>query len=97
MLLGALVMAGMSDRIPLQQRLAWLCVMLLIALACAVGFEGIWAVKQRFITRLDRVAGTLDHANSLSMYLCMTVPPLVAGADAGTGSANCCPICPAKS
>ncbi len=57
--------------------------LLLIALACAVGFEGIWAVKQRFITRLDRVAGTLDHANSLSMYLCMTVPPLVAGAYAG--------------
>jgi O-antigen ligase len=57
--------------------------LLLIALGCAVGFEGIWAVKQRFITRLDRVAGTLDHANSLSMYLCMTVPPLVAGAYAG--------------
>lgn len=57
--------------------------LLLIALGCAVGFEGIWAVKQRVITRLDRVAGTLDHANSLSMYLCMTVPPLVAGAFAG--------------
>jgi len=57
--------------------------LLLIALACAVGFEGIWALKQRFLTRLDRVAGTLDHANSLSMYFCMTVPPLVAGAYAG--------------
>jgi len=56
---------------------------LLVALGCAVGFEGIWAVKQRFISRLDRVAGTLDHANSLSMYLCMTVPPLVAAAFAG--------------
>ncbi len=57
--------------------------LLLIALGCAVGFEGIWAVKQRFISRLDRVAGTLDHANSLSMYLCLTVPPLVAAAFAG--------------
>ena len=57
--------------------------LLLVALGCAVGFEGIWAVKQRFITRLDRVAGTLDHANSLSMYLCMAVPPLVAAAFAG--------------
>ncbi len=57
--------------------------LLIIALGCAVGFEGIWAVKQRFITRLDRAAGTLDHANSLSMYLCMTVPPLVAMAYAG--------------
>ena len=57
--------------------------LLLIALACAVGFEGLWAVKQRFITHLDRVAGTLDHANSLSMYFCLTVPPLVAAAFAG--------------
>lgn len=56
---------------------------LLIALGCAVGFEGLWAVKQYFITRLDRVAGTLDHANSLSLYLCMTVPLLVAVAFAG--------------
>lgn len=56
---------------------------LLVALGCAVGFEGVWAVKQHFITRLDRVAGTLDHANSLSMYLCLTVPLLVAVAFAG--------------
>ena len=56
---------------------------LLVALGCVVGFEGCWAVKQHFITRLDRVAGTLDHANSLSMYFCLTVPPLVAIAHAG--------------
>ena len=41
LLLGALVMAGMSDRIPLQQRLAWLCVMLLIALA-------FWGMSRQF-------------------------------------------------
>jgi len=57
--------------------------LLLIALGCVVGFEGLWAVKQHFITRLDRVAGTLDHANSLSMYFCLTVPPLIAAAFAG--------------
>jgi len=57
--------------------------LLLVALGCAVGCEGVWAVKQYFITRLDRVAGTLDHANSLSMYFCLTVPPLVAAAFAG--------------
>jgi O-antigen ligase len=56
---------------------------LIVALGCVVGFEGLWAVKQRFISRLDRVAGTLEHANSLSMYLCLTVPPLVAVAFAG--------------
>ncbi|MDO8541523.1 MAG: O-antigen ligase family protein [Opitutaceae bacterium] len=57
--------------------------LLLVALGCVVGFEGLWAMKQLFISRLDRVAGTLDHANSLSMYLCLTVPPLVAAAFAG--------------
>lgn len=56
---------------------------LLVALACTVGFEGVWAMKQRFITRVDRVAGTLDHANSLSMYFCLTTPLLVAAAYAG--------------
>src|SRR5581483_9584796 len=61
--------------------------LLLVALAGAVGFEGLWAIKQHFITRLDRVAGTLDHANSLSMYLCLTVPLLVAAAFAGASRA----------
>ncbi len=65
----------------LRTRREW--TLLLIALACVVGFEGLWAVKQRFITKLDRVAGTLEHANSLSMYLCLTVPPLAAAAFAG--------------
>jgi hypothetical protein len=56
---------------------------LLVALGLVVGFEGAWAVKQKFITHLERVAGTLDHANSLSMYFCMCTPPLVAAAYAG--------------
>lgn len=56
---------------------------MVVALACAVGFEGLWAVKQKFITHVDRVAGTLDHANSLSMYLCMTGPLMVAMAYGG--------------
>lgn len=56
---------------------------LILALACTVGFEGLWAIKQRFITHVDRVAGTLDHANSLSMYFCLATPPLVAVAYAG--------------
>jgi hypothetical protein len=53
---------------------------LLVALGCAVAFEGAWAVEQHFVTHLDRAEGTLDHANSLSMYCCLTVPLLVAGA-----------------
>jgi hypothetical protein len=57
--------------------------LLIVALGCAVSFEGIWAVRQHFIMRLDRAAGTLDHANSLSMYFCMTAPLLVAVAFSG--------------
>jgi O-antigen ligase len=40
-------------------------------------------MKQHIITRLERVEGTLNHANSLSMYLCLTVPLLAAAAFAG--------------
>jgi O-antigen ligase len=79
-LLGGLLVF-LAAAVYARSRREW--TLLLIALACAVGFEGLWAVKQHFITRLDRVAGTLDHANSLSMYFCMTVPPLVAAAFAG--------------
>ena len=79
-MLGAMLLFLASAAYIRTQR-EW--TILLVALGCAVGFEGVWAVKQHFITRLDRVAGTLDHANSLSMYLCLTVPPLVAAAFAG--------------
>jgi hypothetical protein len=54
------------------------CMQLIATLACCVGFEGIWATKQHFFMGLERAAGTLDHANSLSMYFCLTVPTLVA-------------------
>jgi O-antigen ligase len=57
--------------------------LLLVALGCAVALEGAWAVEQHFVTHVDRAEGSLDHANSLSMYCCLTVPLLVAGAFAG--------------
>jgi O-antigen ligase len=53
------------------------------ALAAAVAFESAWAIKQHFVTHLDRAVASLTHANSLSMYLCLTVPPLVAFACSG--------------
>jgi hypothetical protein len=56
---------------------------LVAALGCTVGFEGLWAFKQYLFMHMERVAGTLDHANSLSMYLCSTTPLLVAVAYAG--------------
>jgi O-antigen ligase len=53
------------------------------AVASAVAFEGVWAIKQHFLISLDRAAGTLDHPNSLSMYFCLTAPLLVSVACAG--------------
>src|SRR4029077_19457470 len=79
-MVGAILLF-LASAVYVRSRREW--TLLLVALGCAVGFEGLWALKQHFITRLDRVAGTLDHANSLSMYLCLTVPPLVAGAFGG--------------
>src|SRR5438477_9726661 len=54
--------------------------LIVVALAGAVGLEGILALKERLLWHVDRVTGTLDHANSLSMYLCMTAPVFVAAA-----------------
>ena len=54
--------------------------LLALALSCAVCFEGALAIKQRILGGVYRVPGTLDDANSLSMYLCLAAPVLVAAA-----------------
>ena len=51
---------------------------MVLALGCAVCLEGALAIKHKLILHVDRATGTLDHANSLSMYLCMTGPLFVA-------------------
>jgi hypothetical protein len=53
---------------------------LVLALGCAVCFEGGWALKQRLVGGIERVPGTLDHENSLSMYICLVAPIFVAAA-----------------
>jgi len=52
--------------------------LLVLALCCAVCLEGALALKQRLFDHMGRAAGTLDHANSLSMYLCLIAPIFVA-------------------
>lgn len=52
--------------------------LLVLALSCAVGLEALFAFKQRFVSGIFRVTGTLDHANSFSIYLCSAVPVLAA-------------------
>src|SRR5437588_12944328 len=52
--------------------------MLLLELVSAVCLEAVLAMKPKLILHVERATGTLDHANSLSMYLCMTAPLFVA-------------------
>jgi hypothetical protein len=47
---------------------------LILALACGLCFESAVAVKQRVLDGTYRVTGTIEHANSLSMYLCAVAP-----------------------
>ena len=53
---------------------------LVLALGCAVCVEGVWALKQKLIGGIYRAPGTLEHENSLSMYICLVAPLFVAAA-----------------
>lgn len=53
---------------------------LVLALCCSVCLEGALSLKQRVFGGMERVAGSLDHANSLSMYVCLVSPIFVAAA-----------------
>ncbi len=53
---------------------------LALALALVVCFEAALAVRERVLLGVYRAQGTLGHPNSLSMYLCLVAPVLVAAA-----------------
>lgn len=52
--------------------------LIVIGLGIAVCVQVTYAVEQRVIKGMFRPPGTLDHANSLSMYLCLVTPMLIA-------------------
>jgi hypothetical protein len=52
--------------------------LLIFALAALVCFESLLALKQRYLDGINRVPGTIDDSNSLSVFICMTAPVLVA-------------------
>jgi hypothetical protein len=54
---------------------------LVFALGCAVCFEGLLSVKEHYLGGMYRVTGSLDHPNSLSVYICMACPLFVAAAN----------------
>ena len=51
---------------------------LVIALACAVCWQGLYVLNQRYHYGIHRVTGVIGDPNSLSMYLCMAAPVFVA-------------------
>jgi len=77
----ASILVFLASAVYVRSRREW--AVLVVALGCAVGFEGAWAVRQHFVLGVERAVGTLDHANSLSMYFCLTAPLLVAVACSG--------------
>jgi hypothetical protein len=55
---------------------------LVLALAVAVIYEGLDSLHQRYGQGIYRVTGSLDHPNSLSIYLLMTAPIMAAAFNA---------------
>lgn len=53
---------------------------LVLGLAAAAFCEGALAIRERLLLGIYRPAGTLAHPNSLSMYLCLVTPILIAAA-----------------
>lgn len=52
--------------------------LLILAWALMVFYQGFLAIEQRYRFGIHRVFGTLDEANSLSMFFCTTAPVLIA-------------------
>jgi hypothetical protein len=50
----------------------------ILGLALMLCFEGLLALKQRYMDGVHRVPGTVDESNSLSVLLCTTAPVMVA-------------------
>lgn len=78
---GLLILLAGAAYLRTRRELA----ILVIGLAFTVFVEAVFSVKQRYVGGMHRVAGTLDHPNSLSMYLCMVAPVLLAAAMANWG------------
>jgi len=51
---------------------------LILGLALAICCQGLLALQQRYVYGIHRVYGTVDDSNSLSVFLCIVAPVLVA-------------------
>jgi len=57
-------------------------ILLVSAVCCTVSLQGAMALKQRYVEGIYRVGGSVEDPNSLSMYICLVSPILVAAASA---------------
>ena len=74
--LGFMLAAAMFARTGRELRL------LVLGLVIAAGLEMLIGLRQRLLLGMQRVPGSIDHPNSLSMYLCLLGPVLMAAAAA---------------
>lgn len=74
----------MSRYVQSDREIALICQ----ALAIAVAYEFIWALRNRLLWKMSRAAGTLGHPNALSMYELMAVPVLIATSTSNAKSAS---------
>lgn len=73
---GVLVLLAGAAYLRSRRELA----VLVLALALTAAIEAVFAVWQRYGAGVLRAHGTLGHPNSLSMYVCMIGPVLLAAA-----------------
>jgi membrane protein implicated in regulation of membrane protease activity len=76
---GILFFTASASYIRTRREIPWLVGGVILAIA----WQGMYVAKQRLIYGMERVEGSLDHANSLSMYLCLVGPVLMAAACCG--------------
>lgn len=56
--------------------------LLIFAVVCTVSLQGAMSLQQRYLDGIYRVGGSVEDPNSLSMYICLVSPILVAAASA---------------
>jgi hypothetical protein len=74
---GVVIFLAAASFVRTKRELRWL----VWGVICAACLQGVLGLRQRW-GGMDRVAGSLDDANSLSMYLCLIGPVLAAAATA---------------
>ena len=71
---GLILVAGVAFYVRSEREVR----LFILGLALVVCYEGLLALKQRYIEGLHRVPGTVIESNSLSVLLCTTAPVMVA-------------------